>query len=539
MGSELEHAGVELQRLLDPYRSEDVKVVQSGMMLYRQGMVSKPRFLSDSLLSATVQDVTPARVELDLDFLEMSRCSCPADGFCRHIMALFFSAYASVGSVAEWVEEWREPVRETAQISKWGVQRAKDLVKENPVDEPDYGRWVQSFEESFDSLLRGKPHTSPYVIAELFEIYRRRVKAGAPLKQEWRLLYELIANVISFQKLAVLSEELKHSEEAVRRSYLHLFHQLMDDSEDVITKIGYRTMPFAFDDFVERFKEDAFGLLTCVAGLEYERISFYEHLWTDFFKNHSWLEPELRKIDAELRSLPEWNNPLPLLIASIHLHLLAGDDERALSLIDRIDDQTVTPYMLFWLNLLSGQKAWKRVGPLVDVFLQKVKRYLLFLTSYNACSSFSRLAIRAITPYCTENGRSDVYERALGQMLPYSFYQFEQLLFERGQYERWGELYAFIGVEFSELPKDRVKIVEKAQPEVLLGLLHQSAQKAIDSKNRQSYRVAVRYLKKLRTLYKKTKRLDDWQFFFDRLIDRTKRLRAFHEECRRSKLLEE
>ncbi|WML46599.1 hypothetical protein RCG23_13130 [Neobacillus sp. PS3-34] len=101
-----------------------------------------------------------------------------------------------------------------------------------------------------------------------------------------------------------------------------------------------------------------------------------------------------------------------------------------------------------------------------------------------------------------------------------------------------GRTAAFIGIEYDQLPKDRLKLLEKEKPEVLMSLLHQLAQQQIELKNRQSYKIAVRQLKKLRTIYKKQKRLDDWQFFFDTLLERTKRLRAFQEECRRSKLID-
>lgn len=538
MKATLESASAELRKLLDPYVAEDVKKVQSGMMLYRQSAVNRLRYVQSDILGATVQDVTPAQVELDLEFLGWSKCSCPSDTICRHMLAVFFAAYASEGSVAEWVEEWREPVRESEQLSKWGVQRAKDLVKANGVLTPDYNRWVQSFEESFDSLLRGKHFTSPYVVADLYQVFRRRVKAGAPLELEWRLMYQLVADVISFQKLAVLSAELGHTEEMVKRSYLHLFQQTADEAEDLVTKLGYQTLPFAFDEFIEHLKDDALGLLTCTGVLAYERISLYEMLWTELFKNQAWREAEVIKIHDQLKALKEWDNPLPLMIAGIHVNILIGDDEKVLQLIESTSDEQVTPYMLVWIDQLSQQKAWKRVGPMIELFLQKIKGYLGYLDGYYSCSNFTRLAVRAISPYCVEAGRLDLYERALVQMLPYSFYDYERVLFEREQYERWGELYSFIGIGFSELPRDRIKAVEKAQPEVLFGLLHQSAQKAIDMKNRQSYREAVRYLKKLRTLYKKAKRLDDWQFFFDTLLEKTKRLRAFHEECRRSKLLE-
>jgi hypothetical protein len=206
--------------------------------------------------------------------------------------------------------------------------------------------------------------------------------------------------------------------------------------------------------------------------------------------------------------------------------------------MNSIEERYLLPYLLYWIDLFTGMKAWKRAEPLVEVLVVRIRRYLEFLGSYHSCTSFTRLAVRAISPYCVETGRFDLFEKMLTQTLPYSFYEYEQILFQRGQYDRWGELYSFVGIPFGDLPKDRVKVVEKEQPEALFALLHQTVQREIDVKNRSSYKAAVRHLKKLRTLYKKTKRVDEWQFFLDTLLEKTKRLRAFHEECKRSKLID-
>ncbi|WML46205.1 SWIM zinc finger family protein [Neobacillus sp. PS3-40] len=527
----------EMRELLNPHVVEDVKLIQKGMMLYRQGMVWQLKINGD-VATAAVQDVIPVRVELDLNFLGVSECTCPSEGFCRHLMAAFFAAYSRVGSVSEWMEKWREPVHAVTSSAKWGMERARDLVKANGVMKPDYERWVQSFEESFDTLLKSSKSKSPYIIVELFGIYHRRIRAGAPMEQEWRLLYELIGNVFTFKKLAAFSEELGHTEEMVKRSYLHLFQRMIDETEDLVFKIGLQTHPFAFDVFMEKFKNDSSELLTCARKLEYERIYLYRHLWTQLFKNRDWREGEGEKIASLARGLQDWENPIPLLIGGIHQNVMLGNDDQALGLMGSMEDQSITPYMLFWIDLLSQQKAWRRIGPMIELFSQKIKRYMEFLGSYYPCSSFTRLALKAVQPYCTESKRIDLFERMLLQTLPYSFHEYEYMLFDRRQFDRWGELHSFIGFHYTDLPKDRIKLIEKEQPEVLLALLHQSAQHEISLKNRSSYKVAVRHLKKLRTLYKKLKRLDEWQFFFDTLMEKTKRLRAFHEECRRSKLLD-
>ena len=529
----------ELRELLNPNAPEDARLVQKGLMLYRQGMVSQLQ-VAESGIQATVQDVAAVKVLLDPLFLGLSECSCPADELCRHQLAVFFAAYAQVGSVGDWVTEWREPVREKKSVVAWGLQKAKDLVKANGLLKPDYGRWVDSFEKSFDALLASKKYTNPFVVPELFGIYRRRLQASAPLEAEWRLLYELVATVVSFRELAVLSEQMGHSEDAVHRSYGHLFESLVEEAEDLIEKIGMQTLPFDFDEFIVGLKDEVFALLAVVPGLVHHRVELYRELWSGLFRKTAWREAELERVLARLRTVTDEENPLPLVLAGIHLNVLLGEDEKALKSLDWIEDEVAVPYMVYWIEYLSGLKVWKRAGRYIDLFLHKLKGYLdseVFVGGFQGRAGVVRTVLRVISPYVSENGRMDVYERAMQCSLPYSYAEYEYFLFERRMYERWGELQALVGMEYQDLPRDRVKVIEKEQPEVLLGMLHQSAQQEIDQKNRASYRMAVRHLKKLRTLYKKLKRVDDWEYFLEGLLERTKRLRAFHEECARGKLI--
>ncbi|WP_256989026.1 SWIM zinc finger domain-containing protein [Bacillus sp. EB106-08-02-XG196] len=528
----------EIKDLFHPHAADDVKLIQKGLMLYRQGMVKQLQ-IWNAQITAMVQDVTPCHVKLNFDRLSFSSCTCPHEGLCRHQLAVFFAAYSRVGSVADWVTEWREPMKEKNDVASWGLQKAKDLIKANGVMKPDYRRWVESFEVSFDTILNSKKYSSPFIIAELFNIYERRIRASAPVEQEWRLLYEMVGIVVSFKKLAVLTENSGFAEDVVRRAYLSVFHNLIEDADELVLKIGVQSLPFDFDEFILQLKDDVFELLTASSGLEQERIYLYRLLWTNLFKKKEWREQEILNINERLKSLKEWENPNPLMIAGIHISFLQQKDELALDLIHKMDDKVITPYMLHWIDLLSQTKVWKRVGPLVELFSAKLRGYLDFLRAYHSCASFTRSSLKAISPYVSENGKVELYEKMMLATLPYSYTEYEYMLFERKQYDKWGDLQAFMGWNFYDLPRERVKVIEKEKPEVLLGMLHQSALNEINQKNRSSYKAAVRHLKKLRTLYKKTKRIDDWQYFLDSLMEKTKRLRAFHEECRRSKLIEE
>lgn len=523
----LQGAADNLKTILWPEKEEDVKLVQKGLLLYRQRLVSRVRFEDDKVI-ASVQDVTGVSVELDLNFIQTSTCSCPAEGICRHQLAVFFHVYAQVGSVTEWVDNWRQPINDRKSVKTLGIQRAKDLLRVSGTLKPDYDRWVDNFRESFDSMMKQQVNLKPYLVSELFQVYTRKLKAGAPVEQEWKQLYYLVASVHSFLKLIELSTERGFTEEEISRFYRDLFYSLIDDVEDLVEKLNVHALPFAFDTFIEKLKDDSTDLLLDEDFLDFERTHLYIILWTKLFKKKAWHEKELELISKTSKTLP-------LTIAAIHQHLMLRQDEEALRLLYILKDEA-TPYMLFWLEKLTAGKEWKRMTPYVDAFFSMVRNYIRSLYDHYAKMDFTRIAIRTVGAYALENKKLDMYERILILTLPYSYRQYDEFLFDLGWYDKWSDLQAYIGYDITYISSDRIKILQKNQPETLLPLYHQSIQKHIDMKNRGNYREAVKQLKKLRTIYKKLKRQDDFQQFLDILLERTKRLRAFHQECERGKL---
>lgn len=526
----LQFAAQDLKGLLRPDSPEDERLVQRGLMLFRQKLVYWRRFDSDQI-TAVVQDVTPANVLLDLDFIHLSKCSCPAEGICRHQLAAFFQLLSHTNSVSTWVEEWRKPMKEKRAVKQWSIQKAKDLLKTTGRLEPDYDQWITSFHEGFDTIMSGKGEPKPYLISELFRVYEKRWKAGAPFEQEWKYLYLLIGYVSSFQKLMELSVELDHSEDVINRYYRQSYQALLEDTEDVIQKLSVHSLPFSFDTFIERLKNDSSALLTTDFELEYERAQLYRLLWTHFFKKKAWREEEIQKIKTHK------STSLPVVVGLVHLYILERNDEEALKLLGD-PEETITPYLLYWLDLFTSQKDWKRMGPYVEAFIAKLKNYLTISDDYYAKRKFIKLAMKAIMPYCTETGRLDLYEKGLIETLPHSFAEYEYLLFDNKKFDKWTDLLVYMDYTIDMLSSERIKTVEKDNPAMLLPLYHHAIQDHITLKGRDHYRQAVRKMKKLRTLYKKLKRQDEWELFLSILLDKNKRLRAFQEECQRGKLID-
>ncbi|WP_258535553.1 SWIM zinc finger domain-containing protein [Bacillus sp. 03113] len=528
----LEFVSNSLKEHLQPDQTKDASLVQKGLLLYQQGLVSQVKF-GDDLVTATVQDVTPVKVSLDLNFINMSECTCPAEGFCRHMLAVFFYLLSSQrGSVASWLEGFREPQKEKQAARALGIQKAKDLLKTSGRLQHSYEAWTDDFNQSFDKIMTGHGEPKPHLIPELFRIYGRKIKANEPLKKEWKLLYLLIASIFSFQKLAELSIQCRHEEKTINHYYRHLFQGLADDISDILDRLTVHSLPFAFDQFIDQLKKDSTHLLLLDSKIGFECIEVYRILWTQLFNRNEWREEELKKLEM----LSE--KSLSVQIGKTHLHFLLQEDRAALKLI-QTTDENMAAFLLYWLNQLSSHKDWKRMELYIQVFIQSLKGFLAKQQHYDSSLDFTNLALKTIAPYCHERKRLDLFEKALVQTLPYSYGEYEYFLFNQGIFDKWLELQTYIGLDMEMLPNDRIKHLQNEDPEILLPLYHQSIQEHINMKNREHYRTAVKEMKKLRTLYKKLKRQTDWDQYIKTLIDRTKRLRAFHEECKRGKIIKE
>jgi uncharacterized Zn finger protein len=100
-------------------------------------------------------------------------------------------------------------------------------------------------------------------------------------------------------------------------------------------------------------------------------------------------------------------------------------------------------------------------------------------------------------------------------------------------------LQLLIGTNVSEFgTRDVLNVIEKHDRACLLPLYHHAVTNAINGRNRQSYKEAVRYLKKLRAHYRKLKKEPQWDAYIARLVKVNKRLRAFLEEVRKGKLID-
>ncbi|MGP7819766.1 SWIM zinc finger family protein [Niallia sp. 01092] len=516
-------------KLLDANNPASQKIVEKGLLLYRQGFVSQVKIDNNSIIGV-VQDVTPVKVTLDLTFIQFSSCTCMSNGFCRHQLALFFYLLGQTGKVSTWLTDWRQPIPKKGALKNLPLRKASDLLPKSDAKEPNYTEWITTFNEDFDAII-GKNSDKAYTIAEMYTVYIRKLKNYAPFQNEWKLLYLLIGKVYTFKKLLQLSNTLQHSTDTINRYYRHVYHDLLNGVVECINKLANFTMPFAFDAFLQRLKDECEDILTINTSITFESIHIYRVLWTNIFTKKQWQQEELARLTGKETAF------FTEKVACIHLQILLRKDKQALETI-RILQIDIIPYMIYWIDYFNSRKAWNRLEPYIQAYTQPLKGYFSIINDdFDYCHEFSMIAIKSIMPFCEAKNRSDLLEKTYIQTLPFSFEHYERFLYEKEYLDKWIDLLTYMGIDIDMLHHSQIKMLQQYDQSLLLSLYHRSIQEHIHSKTREHYRIAVRQLKKLRTIYKKLKRQQEFDRFFTITLERTKRLRAFHEECRKGKLI--
>ncbi|MBA4536673.1 SWIM zinc finger family protein [Bacillus aquiflavi] len=538
---DLKYCANKWAELLKPDFEKDIKLIQKGLFLFRQEQVYELR-LENNFIFASVQDVMPVKVKINLNDPEMSECSCPADYYCRHQLAVFFAAYNQFNSVTNWVEEWRKPLKLKIISTKVGLKKAKDLVKSVGVLKPDYDQWIETFSQSFKTIVQETKYKNPYTIIELFNIYLRQIKASAPPLQEVKNLYELISLVISFNKLSKFIEQAHFSEEQINLYFQPIFRNLIELAEAAIQKLNVQYLPFSFDIFIKKLCTDTEKLLvispntdTEASILQYHRTIFFSILWEELFSKKNWQDRELVRLNKQIEMTKYYPIQHSMYITGyIHLLFVAKKDKELFERLKYFD--LPLPYILNWVVSLLKKQQWNRVTPYIEILVNRSGDYLNLLDQEDACKEFSDFVIEQMNIYCTACERIDLFEKTLLHLLPYSFEACEEFYYERKDFDRWIELMIYFRMNVSEISPQQLKTVEKHDPLILLSLYHQSTQSHIDMKNRENYKEAVQQLKKLKSLYSKIGKKEEWTSFLYILKKRTKRLRAFQEECEKEKL---
>ncbi|WP_233567950.1 hypothetical protein [Cohnella faecalis] len=261
----------------------------------------------------------------------------------------------------------------------------------------------------------------------------------------------------------------------------------------------------------------------------------YTGLWMHWIypnvENPKRFEDELQHLKAAEAGLDSALSRHSFTLAQIWMRFFLGDDQEAWTLMKstpKNNDIHPDDLMAFYTEL-TKMEQWSRLadwltetGPLLTPRRRGgLERYY----------SFWETVLRH-----KPDAEPKMWD-SLGNMLPYSAYIYEEQLLAYGKWDQWMDYQLSTGSEPLDHRATELQPLEKNAPELLLPFYHQAVERYVLLKNRDSYKAAVKLLKRLAKLYKKMKQEARWVEFFEMFVERHSRLRALQEELRKGKLL--
>ncbi|WP_368974929.1 hypothetical protein NST61_18385 [Caldifermentibacillus hisashii] len=394
-----------------------------------------------------------------------------------------------------------------------------------------YHRWVEYTDELFNNDILKKKSLPPYLVNLYGLMILKKLNRDDlyKVRREQHSLYKIVVNVRLLQNLQNWFESSRYSYQEIEDTCRQLFEIIYADIQNALKHLP-SPMPFSYDPICEKLRLDVRELLFLEGAFKHEILQIYWYVWKSLFTR-----PQLRneELDFAEKTAKKGANASSWQFAYMFQLFLSGRVEESLALLKNIGSNYLS-YLLLFMDYYFAGKNWNGFTKLAQFLIEHIKDYLDTI-SYSLKQKFFYSIDTVFHQFAKETGRYDLYEQLLIAMYPFATRELSYFYFERKEY---GKLIEFVQLSnFGYLSSDILRTIQKEEPQYLLPYYHRKVQMAIDQKNRQSYKEAVRHLKKLRTIYKKLKKEEKWEVYFEQLLHETKRLRAFQEECQRGKLI--
>jgi hypothetical protein len=506
------------------------EAMKKGLKLYREGFVYNATIVQNNIVQANVLDQKVYKPTIHLTQISQSQCQCGHSYVCPHLFALFFYLYANVGQVGELVRQWN--TKRAGNVLP--LQKASELVTPSA----SVHDWIKQFQQSYDRFFTSA-NKKDYLFAHhiCYRFFPSLLNDAPALLVEKRL-YHLHAALFTFCRL------LEHGENYQHISYYRTFWQAtLSDFMNVIKSkcvdLLDISIPASFTPFVDESREYVRDVLFASNLFMEERIGIYQMVWSILFRNEAWNKKEqevlVQRKAEEQKKKGKDDFVIECQLALAHLAFLRGNDEETFALLKELKLVPI-PYALIWMDDLANDEQWMRLKRWWELCIANIDSYLSAAHYYHG-AEITRNILSLFDRYANATGDKQDYETLLRALLPYSAFDYSYFLFSNGQYKKWVDLHLLADIDVDEIHRSFLKTVEKHDRSLLLPLYHRAVSKMIQLKNRQSYKTAVKHLKKLRTYYRALGQQDVWQQYLMRLLEETKRLRAFHEEVQKGKLL--
>lgn len=507
-------------------RRMKLAVLERGWEYYHRGLVDNVTLVQGFILQSDVRGKETVRVSLDLEQFERSECTCAFEGYCKHMAALIFCAYSAHGRPELLLMQLKQAIM-TRRKAKAGLkpEKAADTAAATLLPELPPKEWSRFFEQRFHGYSLSNQHSVEQFHQAVWDTLGGTAQDWpGPLQPLYRLhltLYVLhkIEQFHTENQSSYLSYYIENGCKIVAGSCWEKLRELAEEAE-------------AFKETASRYpKHWKETLDTLSAAVTHHRAGpvqwpdVYRFLWWRIIYNASpdkgeAAAKELRRLEqlAAQQTVPRAKDGILLAISLFDI--LEQRDQDAMKRLMELNTKNFADFYVL-LERLSEEGDWNRVLVwlrwLMPV-LAKAKQ-----EEFNAGCSYWVEAVK-------HQHSDEEWIRVMLSLLPRSYYYYTDYLMQTERFRQWVDLQLATGVTPANLYTAELRTVEAHDPGLLLPLFHQSVERAVAEKNRDSYKLAIRHLKKLNSLYQQLGKTDLWNDYLSRLHVKYARLRAFKEE---------
>ncbi|MDA7025445.1 SWIM zinc finger family protein [Bacillus sp. CLL-7-23] len=513
-------AGEQLKNVL-PSNEENIQLMKKALILYRQDCVYRVKPLTNYSTTAYVQDVVPVKVHINLSDVIKSDCSCPAIQPCRHVLAVYLYLYAQYDRLGTFTENWKKHNQHLPLNQLQFKVNDESETLEN---------WIRFFETEFERWEERTPEKQQN-IQYLYFGYYTSIKKRSPSEPQLNKIYQIHAALATWFSIDQLFKNGRIHPEQDFLGVNPYIEQLMDTIHSSIDQLITYALSFSLDPFLEKTPAVIRKLLFINDPFHYERLKIFQIMWSALLARPKWLKKEL-EILTEMEPSPT------IQFGRYHLEFLLKNDD---DILEKMDDfsPTMLPHTFQWLDMMTMKKDWKRLKKWYDSLQSLTTRFCKLNRPYQDIREVLSEFLLMLGDYSRQTKDDPLYEKYCQCCLPYTFTEYSGFLYGKNRFVEWMELHSLIGFSIAEIGQKALKDIAVSAPEALIPSYHREISALIEQRNRTAYKQAVKYLKKLRTLYKKVKKQHIWKQYMKQLTTRHKRLRAFQEELRKGKLIDE
>lgn len=503
-------------------------VVERGFEYYHRGLVDNITLVQGYILQADVRGKEIFRVKLDLEQFERSECTCSFEGYCQHMAALIFSAYSAHTRPELLLMHLKQAIATRRKAkSDLRAERALDTAANAATLLPELAPkdWSRFFEQKFHGYSLSNQHSVEQFYQAVWDTLGDTAQEWpAPLQALYhlQLMLYILGKIEQFHgdnQSSYLSFYIENGCKTVAGNCWEKLRELA--ASPALLQEAAGAFPAHWREIVEfvgsQVSHHRFGPV--------QWLDVYRFLWAKVFYGagpHAAEEAakEQRRLEllAEQQGTPRSRDGA--LLALSQFEVMEGRDQAAMK---RLADLHTRQFSEFYVLLeqLSEEDRWDRVLVWLRWLLPSLNKAKQ--EEFNAGCSYWVEAVK-------HQPSDEEWIQVMLSLLPRSYYYYTDYLMQTNRYRQWVDLQLATGVTPASLYTAELRTVESHDPSLLLPLFHQSVERAVAEKNRDSYKLAIKHLKKLAALYKQLNKAEAWNDYIARLHLKYARLRAFKEE---------